>query len=317
MLDDYKEIDLTIYKQMKKSLNNNLSHAYLFDLNNNIYAEDMILSFVKNILCGNHKSKEEYEKCPICNRIDDGNYPELKKIYPDGQVIKKEQLYELQKEFSTKAIESEKKVYIIYDAEKLNASAANSLLKFLEEPPEGIVAILLTNSSNRVLGTILSRCQILKFSNSNVEEFIKYNKIKENQTYYKIAFSIFGKTQIDDSIKIFVDSVIDFWKLYENNKKNTILYEKKYFLDIFNNKDDILKFINSSIIFYRDVINYKLNRDILYYNDYENDISNISSKNSLDKLLHKLKVLLKKEKIIKTNVNLNMFIDGVIIDMEE
>jgi len=317
MLDEYKDYEPIIYKQMKNALNGNLSHAYLFDLNNNVYASDMILSFVKAILCSLHDTKEEYENCIKCKRIDDGNYQELKKIYPDGQYIKKEQLDELQKEFSTKAIESDKKVYIIYDAERLNLSAANSLLKFLEEPSDGIVAILLTNNSSQMLNTITSRCQVIKFSNNKVEEFIKYNDIKDKITIYKIGFSVFLKTEIDEYLETFINNVIEFWNLFESNGSKTILYEKQYFLDVFNEKEEISNFIKCSILFYRDLINCKLGRSILYYDDYNEILKKISNNNELNKLLYKLDVLLKKENLIRKNININMFIDGVIIDMEE
>ena len=316
MLDDYKDVEPVIYKQLKNALNGNLSHAYLFDLNSNVYAENMILAFVKNILCGEH-SKEEYEKCIKCKRIDDGNYQELKKIYPDGQFIKKEQLDKLQEEFSTKALESDKKVYIIYETEKLNSSAANSLLKFLEEPSVEIVGILLTNNSNAVINTIKSRCQILKFSNNKIDDFIKYNNIVDKITMYKIGFSIFLKAEIDEYIENFVTSVIDFWKLFESNGKKMIIYEKEYFLDIFKEKDEITNFIRCSILFYRDLVNVKLSRNILYFDDYEEILEKISNNNSLEALLNKLNILLEKENLIRKNVNINMFIDRIIIDMEE
>ena len=143
MLDDYKINEPIVYQQMKKSIETKLSHAYLFNLNNNIYAEKMIMAFVKSIICKMHTDKEEYKNCILCKRIDDDNYPDIKKIYPDGMNIKKEQIDDLQKKFSSKSLENNKCIYIIYESEKLNISATNGLLKFLEEPSEGIIAILL------------------------------------------------------------------------------------------------------------------------------------------------------------------------------
>ena len=75
----------------------------------------------------------------------------------------KEQILGLQNEFSTKAIESKYKVCIILNCEQLNKYAANSLLKFLEEPEENIITILLTNNIGQVLKTIVSRCQVITF----------------------------------------------------------------------------------------------------------------------------------------------------------
>ena len=59
MLEEFKYIDTIVYRQLYNGLKK-LSHAYLFNLNNNVYAEDMIMSFVKSIMCKYHTDKEEY-----------------------------------------------------------------------------------------------------------------------------------------------------------------------------------------------------------------------------------------------------------------
>ena len=317
MLEKYKNYEPIIYKQMIYALNHNISHAYLFDLNRNVLAKKMIFSFIKAILCKNHTDENEYNNCIKCKRIEDGNYPELKIISPDGQYIKKEQLDELQENFSTKSLESDKRIYVINDAEKLNLSAANSLLKFLEEPSDGVIAILLTNNSNLVLKTISSRCQILKYNNSKIEDFIENNNIKEKVTINKIAFTLFLKEEIDESDENFVNSVINFWSLFENNGKKTIIYEKSEFLDNFKEKEDIINFIKCSILLYRDILNIKLNRNVLYFDDYINVLTSIAEKNELNRINKKLKILLNKEHIANSNVNSNLLIDGIILDMED
>ena len=116
MLEEYEKKEPIIYRQISNSIKNGLSHAYLFELNDNIYAYEMIMSFVKKVLSNGDDN--------IAKRIDDGNYPELKHIFPDGQLIRKEQLEELQKSFSTISLENDKRFYIIHDSEKLNVAAA-------------------------------------------------------------------------------------------------------------------------------------------------------------------------------------------------
>ncbi len=320
MFNKYEQLEPIIYKQLKNALNGNLSHAYLFDLNNNIYAEKMIIEFIKCILCKEHNDILEYKTCSKCNRIENGLYQELKVIRPDGQFIKKEQLDELQKSFSTKPLESDYKIYIIYDADKLNVAAANSLLKFLEEPAEGIIAILLTNNVNKVMKTISSRCQILNFRQNNVEEHIKLNDITENVTICKIAFTIFkisDITLIEDYHKEFVDNVYNFIDYYETNKIKCILNENKLFLDKFKEKNEIYNFFECLILFYRDVINIKLNRDIMFFNDNIKLLEYVSKLNSFDNVLKKINIFIEKQKLIRNNINTNMLIDSLIIDMEE
>ena len=164
---------------------NKLSHAYIIEVND--YDSDYLLveAFVKLILCKNNVKKVSdlnCDKCEICRLVDEGNYPDVLVVEPDGKEIKKGQLLDLQKEYNNKSMLDSNRDYIIKEADKLNLAAANSILKFLEEPEDNIVAILLTKNRYQIIDTILSRCQIIALKRktpSNVDSdkaltFIKY-----------------------------------------------------------------------------------------------------------------------------------------------
>lgn len=309
MLEEYEKKEPIIYRQISNSIKNGLSHAYLFELNDNIYAYEMIMSFVKKVLSNGDDN--------IAKRIDDGNYPELKHIFPDGQLIRKEQLEELQKSFSTISLENDKRFYIIHDSEKLNVAAANSLLKFLEEPSDGIIAILLTNNINLMLKTIVSRCQILTFSKNKLEDYIKFNQITSDITLHKLFFTIWkNKDELNEYHRNFVKKVIEFINYYEKNKLKTIVHENRFFEEI-NDKIELNKFFECVILFYRDLLRYKFGRDVLYFDDYIDNIREFSCINTEEMIIKKINTLLEKVRLIKNNVNTSMFIDGIIIDMEE
>ena len=309
MLEEYEKKEPIIYRQISNSIKNGLSHAYLFELNDNIYAYEMIMSFVKKVLSNGDDN--------IAKRIDDGNYPELKHIFPDGQLIRKEQLEELQKSFSTISLENDKRFYIIHDSEKLNVAAANSLLKFLEEPSDGIIAILLTNNINLMLKTIVSRCQILTFSKNKLEDYIKFNQITSDITLHKLFFTIWkNKDELNEDHRNFVKKVIEFINYYEKNKLKTIVYENRFFEEI-NDKIELNKFFECVILFYRDLLRYKFGSDVLYFDDYIDNIREFSCINTEEMIIKKINTLLEKVRLIKNNVNTSMFIDGIIIDMEE
>lgn len=309
MLEEYEKREPIIYRQISNSIKNGLSHAYLFELNDNVYAYEMIMSFVKKVLSNGDEN--------IAKRIDDGNYSELKHIFPDGQLIKKEQLEELQKSFSTMSLENDKRFYIIHDAEKLNVAAANSLLKFLEEPSDGIIAILLTNNINLMLKTIVSRCQILTFSKNKVEDYIKFNQITSDITLHKLFFTIWkNKDELNEYHRNFVKKVIEFINYYEKNKLKTIVYENRFFDEI-NDKIELNNFFECVILFYRDLLRYKFGSDVLYFDDYIDNIREFSCINTEEMIIKKINTLLEKVRLIKNNVNTSMFIDGIIIDMEE
>ena len=147
MLNDYKDKQLLVYNLFMNDIEKKcVTHAYLIDENNCDDAYEMILAFVKKILCSKNHNVDDYKECSLCKRIDSGNYPELKIVKPDGIYIKKNQILELQKEFSKSSVEGSKRIYIIRDCEKMRAEAANSMLKFLEEPED---CLLYTSPSPR------------------------------------------------------------------------------------------------------------------------------------------------------------------------
>ena len=78
---------------------------------------------------------------------------------------------------------------IIWMAEKMNISAANKLLKLIEEPPEKTVLILIAQDKEQIIKTILSRCQVLYFPKVSEENIVK-NLIKQKQTAEKLATKI-------------------------------------------------------------------------------------------------------------------------------
>ena len=146
--------------------NSKVSHAYLIELDN--YDDDIVYvySFIKMILCNLEYDNILNSDNKIIKLIDEGNYPDISIISTDSSIIKKSEIIDLQKEFSNKSLYNNKKIYIIYSAEKLNNSSANTILKFLEEPEDNIIAFLLTDNRYRVLETIVSRCQILSLKES-------------------------------------------------------------------------------------------------------------------------------------------------------
>jgi DNA polymerase III, gamma/tau subunits len=318
MLDLYEKDQLVAYKTIKNATKNNkLIHAYLLELNGYSKGFDFALSFAKHILCEkSYTNKDKCENCNQCNMIDMGNFLELKVISPEGQWIKKEQLVELQNDFSKKAIVGTKKVYIINGAEKLNAFSANSILKFLEEPSTGIIAILLTENIHQVLDTIVSRCQTLSLKKEQ-------KPINIIDTYHKLAnYSFNNQIDIDNFLteganKDKIDILVDYINFYEKNGLKAIIYKNKPFLETFNDKKNLLLGFQWMILFYKDILNHKLETEIIYFNDYKSDIEIISSQNGIDVICEKIKIVVELSETIKFNANSNMLMDKLIIELSE
>lgn len=153
-----------LYQQLQKSFEHGrLAHAYLFEGDTGTGKKEFGLWMAKHVFCTNLIDDTPCNQCNNCLRINDNEHPDVLRVAPDGQTIKVDQIRALKAEFSKSGVETAQKVFLIEQADKMSIGAANSLLKFLEEPEGKILAILETTSLAKILPTIQSRCQVLHF----------------------------------------------------------------------------------------------------------------------------------------------------------
>ena len=316
MLDDFIKIQPIAYKILKKSKEKNkVSHAYIIETNGYSKGLDIAIAFSKYLLCPkSYTNGENCQNCTQCFTIDRNEFIELKIIESNTSQIKKEQIDNLQLDFTKKPIIGDKKIYIINEAEKLNIKTSNSILKFIEEPEEGIIAILITNNVNSLLSTIVSRCQIISLINNNIQE----NLDTEEKIVDILILDNNEKQQLLEikEDKNGINRVIDFIKYYENNKEETIIYTNKLFHQYFTTREELKIALEIILLFYKDVLNMKIGKKILIFNNYKNDIKEIEEKNDLKTILNKINVLSNIEEKIKFNANATLLIDKLIIELE-
>jgi DNA polymerase-3 subunit delta' len=120
------------------------------------------LNFAKSMDCL-EKNNDGCDHCRHCLAIDRNIFPDVQVLAPEGQFYRKNQIDDLIETSYRRPLQTDKKVFILKDAQCLNDVAANSFLKTLEEPLPSNVFILLAGNLDLILPTIQSRCQILKF----------------------------------------------------------------------------------------------------------------------------------------------------------
>jgi DNA polymerase-3 subunit delta' len=105
------------------------------------------------------------DSCPSCMHIEHGGHPDVRQIGRDGPggQVRAEAVRQVVAASPFRPFTGKKRVYIFEDADRMNPTAANTLLKTLEEPPPWTVLILLTSKENAILPTLLSRCQRVRF----------------------------------------------------------------------------------------------------------------------------------------------------------
>lgn len=243
--------------------NNKVSHAYLIELDNYERDTDYVYDFIKMILCNLEYDDLDKSNNKIIKLIDEGNYPDITVISTDNTVIKKSDIIDLQKDFSNKSLYNNKKIYIIYSAEKLNNYSANTILKFLEEPEDNIIAFLLTDNRFNILDTIVSRCQILSLKeesykyqlNNDTLDFIDYLL---NPNNFLINYNDLVKNKYSDK-SIMKDNLIES----ENIIISYLSKSDERLNDVFRNvlSEELIRIISIIEIYLAQLkynINYKL-----------------------------------------------------------
>ncbi len=280
----------TLEKNIKQ---NKITHSYLMIGIPGIGKKMLAKEYAKAILCLNEN--KICNNCKSCIEFDSNNNPDCTYIGPSGNSIKIEQIRQLQKSIQEKPIISNKKVYIIDDADLMTKEAQNCLLKTLEEPPKFVIIILIGSNENAFLTTIKSRCMILRFNRLEdflIKEYLEknYNEKNITQNILDIAGGSIGKAL----------ELKDKQEEYEKIKELINSLEKKDLIDIIQNAE----------------ILYKSKDEIKDMLDYINIILLKMAKNNY-LYANCIKIVENTKKRLNQNANYDMSIDDMLFKMWE
>ena len=269
---------------------NKISHAYLIETNNLEKCYLDLLEVIKQIFCQNEYNKE-CNKCNICNLVNQNYLPSLIVISPDGMNIKKEQILDLKKQFSTVPIYTKENIYVIKNAEKLNGASANTMLKFLEEPEPNIIGFFITDNANNVISTIRSRCEVIRAIYGSNE--------------------LDSKTLMKDDYKDYYDIAVKYLEKIEVEKKDGIMYNRDIVLNKFNERNDIKTIFKVLLIIYEELLNKKLgletNLDLEVLSKFD-FLSN-------NEIIKRIKMVIRYIEDIDSNVNIELLLDKFVIEL--
>lgn len=246
-----------IYQQLHNSLKHGrLSHAYLFEGSETGDLEQLALWLTQAFFCEHSADGDPCQTCTNCRRIAAGEHPDVLWVKPDGNSIKVEQIRQLQGEFGKSGLESTKRGFIISAAEKMSTSAANSLLKFLEEPQVDSLAVLTTTASSQILPTIQSRVQVMnllppdkkvlqeilaektKWSGEKLELLTTLSnslqegiELSENQWFNEASTAVFSwmKLLSAQNAQSFVSVQASLVPLFKEKTQQTLAFEMIFF----------------------------------------------------------------------------------------
>lgn len=269
-------------KDFKKIINqiNSFSHAYILSTNNLSLSLKYAKIFANAIIT--EKINDEVEKEDISYKIEHNIFDDLYIINPDTIGINNEEIEKLLKYMETKSTrDNGRRVYIINGLERITREISNKILKFLEEPEEGIYAILITEQYDKILPTIISRSQTI---NINFEEEIN------NEDDIVLAHH-------------FLNQIIE-------KKEKTIAYTNEILHDIITNREKVYQLFKNM----ENIISNAINQQNNYKTKeiYQNE--NIT-KIDIEILINILNITNKLKQLIKRNININLLIDRYIIEV--
>ena len=302
-----------------------LSHAYLFEGAKGTGKKKVAMQLAKTYFCEQKQGEHPCEVCPNCKRVTSRNHPDVHIIEPDGQSIKIEQIRHLKKEFSYRGMESTKKFYIIEDAEKMTISAANGLLKFLEEPDGLSIAVLTTSEVHRMLSTILSRTQILSFVPLTPLQLIE--ELERNGLSKPIsrllgqltndieeAYHLYHEDWIAQARSIMIQLVEEVC----TRPHQVMLTLQESWLSHFKEKNQLNLGLDLLLLWYRDVLRTLLaNEDQLIFVDQIDKLERHALKSSQRTVGQHMAAILEAKRRLSANVNPQLLMEQLMLRLQE
>lgn len=306
----------------------NLAHAYLFFGQGTVGKRTTALEFAKTINCLTPKDLDNCGECLSCQKIEKQIHPDLFFVKPiktsatarEGY-IRIDDIRELQKKIAYMPFEGRYKIVVVDQAEQLNLQAANAFLKSLEEPPKSTIFILIASNIYRLLPTILSRCQGVRF-NLLTPDLIQQILITENPEEDPNLFHLKASKANGDLERARENTSVNFADFRENalNLISEISFKRmdltfKFAREWKKRSAEIPEMLDEMSYILRDLAIIKLGcskKDVFNVDLFEN-LKSTAEKKQLRSLNKMFEATIESKNHLKSNLNAQLTLESMLI----
>lgn len=305
---------------------NRLAHAYLFTGNAGVGKLALAVWVAQGIFC-EHPNSNGFPclQCNECQRIAENEHPDVVRIVPDGRTIKVDQMRYLKAEFTKSGLESNRKVFIIQNAEKMTNSAANSLLKFIEEPVGEVTAFLLTSHPNQVLPTIISRCQVVELQDLNADELAE--KLEQHEIPASLArILVHLNANFDDLVTLgndehfqkLVSEVANWLKLILKDDWRSFVWIQTKLMPLIENQQMQERLLELILLINRDLLmlKFQANQPIIF-SKYQSELASLSQFLSVEQITQGIEAILNCWNQLAVNVNFQNVLEALTLKLNQ
>ena len=283
-----------------------VSHAYLLSGEDGSGKMMIAKAVAKALLC---EHKDGCGECAACKQVDSLNHPDVIYITHEKYEIRVDDIRKgINETIDIKPYSGDYKIYIIDDADRMNAGAQNALLKTLEEPPAYAVILLLTNNKDRLLDTILSRCVSMTLGSVRESEIEDYLKANTGASHADIAFAAaFSLGNIGRALHV-LDT--EEFKDMLNDTMNVITHMKSM---------EIYDFLYIIMVWYLDMLILKTTGSLnqLVFKDKYRQLKDQEIYISFEGISHILDEVEKARRRLIANVNFEVAIEMLLVTIKE
>ncbi|MDD3338646.1 MAG: DNA polymerase III subunit delta' [Lachnospiraceae bacterium] len=303
-----------------------VSHSYIFGGEAGSGKKLLASLFAMTLQC-EEQGLDPCLKCDSCKKALSKNHPDIiNVIHEKPNTISVDEIRsQVVNDVGIKPYSGKYKIYIISEAEKMNPQAQNALLKTIEEPPEYVIIILLTNNVEGMLPTIQSRCVILNFKavcDNLVREYLMERlHIPDYQADVTVSFAQgnIGKAEkaaTSEEFSAISENALQILKYVHDME----LYELVDAIrSMSNEKQNVNDYLDLFLLWYRDVLLFKATREIdnLVFKseiNYIKEQAMVSSYEGLEKII---KAIEKAKVRLGANVNFDLTMELLFLTIRE